>query len=294
MSRASVEKSIDYIEANLQSNLSLELVSEAACLSKYHFSRVFKAQTGDKVVDYIRRRRITLAAAQLISTDHSILQIGLGYQFDSQEAFTRSFKGVYGMPPNEYRNNGVSILAHSRNRLTPDRIEHLQKNISLEPQITVEPSRKLIGLHCKTSMVQNNVPMLWTVFRRRQHEIENVIDNGRYGVSGYKNLDVKQFTLSAMLDKWATVEVSSQDLVPEEMVTYDLSGGLYAKFMHKGGKRNVQMTFEYIYSTWLPNTKYEIDDRDHFEHYPKDYLGPEHPESELFIFLPIKLTKTVE
>ncbi|MBO3700626.1 GyrI-like domain-containing protein [Roseivirga sp. E12] len=294
MSRASIERSIAFIEAHLQDGLSLDLISEVACLSKYHFSRVFKKHTGDRVADYIRRRRITLSAAKLISSQESILQIAINHRFDSQEAFTRSFKGVYGMTPNEYRKNGVNILAHSRSPLTLDRIEHLQNKISLEPEIVIEPARNLVGLHCKTSMVQNNIPMLWTVFRRRQHEIKNTINNGRFGVSDYKNLKVSQFTPSAMIGKWATVEVSSQEEIPEEMVVYNLSGGLYARFMHKGGKKNVQMSFEYIYSTWLPNTKYEIDNRDHFEHYPKVYLGPENPESELFIFLPIKLTKATE
>ncbi len=289
MNSSSVEKSIAYIEANLQNPLSLETVADAACLSKYHFSRAFKSATGDKVGDYIRRRRITQAAYDLINSTEKIGQIAIDYQFDSQESFTRSFKGVFGLTPNEYRKNGVNILAHRRSSLSAERIEHLQQNVSLEPTIITEPQRSLVGIHCQTSSVQNNVPMLWQVFMRRQHEIDNSLDNGQFGVSGYKDFDPTQFSTNTMIDKWAAIEVSAVETIPEYMVAYELSGGTYARFSHRGGKRNVQMSFEYIYSTWLPNSIYEIDNRDHFEYYPKDYKGPENLASELFIFLPIKL-----
>lgn len=292
MDSTSIEKSIAFIEANLQAPLSLESVADAGCLSKYHFSRAFKSATGDKVGDYIRRRRITQAASDLINTSERIVQIATNYQFESQESFTRSFKGVYGLTPNEYRKNGVNILAHRRSSLSTERIEHLQKNISLEPTIITEPDRKLIGIHCQTSSVQNNIPMLWQVFIRRQHEIDSALDNGRFGISGYRDFNPNQFSVSAMIDKWATIEVSTLDKIPDGMVAYELSGGMYARFRHQGGKQNVQMSFEYIYSTWLPNSIYEIDDRDHFEHYPRDYKGPENPDSELFIFLPIRLKRS--
>jgi len=289
MNSSSVEKSIAYIEANLQNPLSLETVADAACLSKYHFSRAFKSATGNKVGDYIRRRRITQAAYDLINSTEKIGQIASDYQFDSQESFTRSFKGVYGLSPNEYRKNGINILAHRRNSLSAERIEHLHQNVSLEPTILTEPKRKLIGIHCQTSLVQNNIPMLWQVFMRRQHEIDDSLDNGRFGISGYKEFDPTLFSANAMIDKWAAVEVSAVDRIPQDMVTYELSGGTYARFIHRGGKRNIQVSFEYIYSTWLPNSIYEIDNRDHFEHYPQGYKGPENPDSELSIFLPIKL-----
>lgn len=267
----------------------MDIIADEACLSKYHFSRAFKELTGDKVVDYVRRRRITQSAHDLITTDESILQIALNYQFDSQESYTRSFKGVYTITPNNYRKNGLNILAYKRNELSPERLHHLQHNITLAPEIVSEPDRQLVGLHCKTSSLQNNIPTLWKIFRRRQSEINNPTDNGSFGVSGYGDFKLEQFVLSAMLDKWATIEVSVIKSIPEDMVSYSLRSGTYARFMHRGGKKNIQMSFEYAYSVWLTNSIYEIDDRDHFEHYPKDYRGPEDPDSELFFYIPIRL-----
>lgn len=269
--------------------MSLDIIADAACLSKFHFSRAFKSITGDKVLDYVRRRRITQSANDLISTDESILQIAINYQFDSQESYTRSFKGVYTITPNRYRKNGLNIQAYTRNELSPERLHHLQHNISITPEIVSEPERKLVGLHCKTSSVQNNIPPLWKVFRRRQREISQAIDSGLFGISGYSDFKLEQYDPSVMLDKWATVEVSAYAKIPEDMIIYNLRGGAYARFMHKGGKKNIQMSFEYAYSVWLTNSIYEIDDRDHFEHYPKEYKGPEDPASELFFYIPIKL-----
>ncbi len=287
-----IGKAIHFVESNLSTSLNLDSVAAHACISKYHFSRQFKAITGDKLGDYIRRRRITESAFDLITTKASILEIAEKYQFDSQEAYTRSFKNVYQITPNVYRKNGIHQLAHQRSELTTERINHLKTNISLKPEIIGTQQKKLIGLHCKTSLLQNNIPTLWKIFMRRKHEIVERIDNGWYGISGYSSangFEPNRFSSSSMIEKWATVEVKNFDLIPSEMVSYKLTGGNYAKFIHRGGKKNVQMSFEYMYSVWLPNSIYELDDRDHFEHYPKDYKGPENPESELAIYLPIKL-----
>lgn len=237
----------------------------------------------------MRRRRITQSANDLITTDETILQIAINYQFDSQESYTRSFKGVFSITPNRYRKNGLSLLTHQRSVLSPERLQHLHHNISREPAIVSEPSRKVVGLYCKTSAIQNNIPTLWKIFRRRRHEISDMIDSGSFGISGYGSFQMEKFSSAAMLDKWATVEVSKFNDIPADMVSYNLSNGTYARFMHRGGKKNIQMSFEYAYSVWLTNSIYEIDDRDHFEHYPKDYKGPEDPDSELFLYIPIRL-----
>ena len=207
-----VKNAIHYIESNLKHPLSLEKVASYVCLSKYHFSREFKSATGDKIGDYIRRRRITQSANELITTSKSIIEIAETYQFDSQEAYTRSFKSVYQITPNTYRKNNIDQIAFKRNGLSSERVNHLQNNISLSPDIINTNAKKLIGLHCKTSLVQNNIPTLWKIFTRRKFEISQDIGNGLFGISGYRSehgFDPKQFSVSSMLEKWATVEAVS-------------------------------------------------------------------------------------
>lgn len=289
---ARIKKSIHFIESNLTHHLSLETVAEHVSVSKYHFAREFKVLTGDKIGDYIRRRRITQSASDLITTPNLIIEIAEKYQFESQEAYTRSFKNVFQITPNAYRKNGIHQLTFKRNELSAERIRHLQHSISLKPEVLNLNTRKLVGLRCKTSLIQNNIPTLWKIFVRRKQEILHNTDNGLFGVSGYnlsRGFDPKKFSATSMIEKWATVEVSDDSNIPEDMALYNLTGGKYAKFIHLGGKKNIQMSFEYIYSVWLPNSIYDLDNRDHFEHYPKGYKGPDNPDSELSIYIPIKL-----
>ena len=94
---------IDYIEKHIEEELTLEEVASYSVMSMYHFHRVFQSNLGMSVTDYIRKRRLTHAAQALVMTDRSVLDIAVQYGFSSQEAFTRSFKQMFQLPPKRYR-----------------------------------------------------------------------------------------------------------------------------------------------------------------------------------------------
>jgi len=114
-----IEKSIEYIERNLNKKIELEDLAEKAFLSKYHFHRVFHAIVGEPVGEYVRKRRLSEAASELVNTDDKIVNIALKYQFSSQESFTKAFKKLYGIPPREFRRNKINITPmSSKNKIT--------------------------------------------------------------------------------------------------------------------------------------------------------------------------------
>ncbi|WP_201778297.1 helix-turn-helix transcriptional regulator [Thalassomonas viridans] len=92
-------KSIDFIEQHLYDKISVHEVAAASHYSTYHFSRIFKALVGDTPKEYLRKRRLTVAAKRLLGEDIGILELALECQFDSQEAFTRAFKGLFNITP---------------------------------------------------------------------------------------------------------------------------------------------------------------------------------------------------
>jgi len=98
-----IQHSLFYIENHLHEEIGLEDVASKAALSPYHYHRVFRDEVGMTVVDYIRHRRMSLASTALRSTDTGILDISLACGFESQEAFTRAFRKMYGMPPGRFR-----------------------------------------------------------------------------------------------------------------------------------------------------------------------------------------------
>jgi len=112
-----IQKSIDYIESNIENLIDLNEAAREAFMSLSDFYRMFFALVGHSVKEYIRLRRISLAASDLINSKDNIIDIAVKYGFYSRDSFTRAFKRVTGLLPSEYRRQhsrfiyeGVNIL----------------------------------------------------------------------------------------------------------------------------------------------------------------------------------------
>ena len=97
-------------------------------------------------------------------------------------------------------------------------------------------------------------------------------------------------TPATEFDQWAAVEVSAYDEIPEGMQSYDITGGLYATFIHKGKASGFPKTMHYIHNVWLPGSGYDIDSREHFELLGEKYKN-DSEESEEEVWVPIKPQK---
>lgn len=98
-----MRNSLKYIKNNLSEKISLDDLAKRACLSKYHYHRLFHKMVGESVNRYINRKRMENAAKELIETEQPIIEIALKYQYASQEAFSRAFKKIYNLTPGRYR-----------------------------------------------------------------------------------------------------------------------------------------------------------------------------------------------
>lgn len=107
-------KAIDYIEERLLTEIRIEDVAKTALSSKYHFQRMFHALTGFTVTEYIRNRRLTLAAEELAGTECKVIDIALTYGYDSPEAFTKAFVRLHGVTPSMARQRNVKLKAFPR------------------------------------------------------------------------------------------------------------------------------------------------------------------------------------
>ncbi|CAG7652973.1 Transposon Tn10 TetD protein [Paenibacillus solanacearum] len=104
-----MNSAMEYIETNLADNISYDEIARRACCSTYHFQRMFPFITGVSLSEYIRRRRLTLAAFELQTTDVKVIDVAMKYGYDSPEAFTRAFKNLHGIMPISARDKGVSL-----------------------------------------------------------------------------------------------------------------------------------------------------------------------------------------
>ncbi len=284
-----IEKAVDFIEENLKEKLTIEMIAKKAYFSKYHFIRVFTAMTGETIGNYLRRRRISRSSKQLISTDRSILDIAFDYQFESQEAYTRSFKKIYNTSPGKYRKLNNNQIAYGRARLTIERLNHLKNHVTMKPEIVEIEKKTLVGLSVLTSLANNKIPQLWRDFMPQIKNLVNNKNTGCYEVHPFdSDFKMENFTDDMEFEKWAAVEVNEASNIPEQLKSLTIKGGKYAVFEHKGRMSHIQMSFDYAYGTWLPNSEYEIDKRASFERYGDQYLGPENPESITELWIPIK------
>ncbi|MCL2696714.1 MAG: AraC family transcriptional regulator [Oscillospiraceae bacterium] len=105
---------VDYIEANLADEISYDKAAQIACCSTYHFQRMFSFITGVTLSEYIRRRRLTLAAFDLQANNLKVIDTALKYGYDSPEAFSRAFKNLHGVTPSSAYDIGTMLKAYPK------------------------------------------------------------------------------------------------------------------------------------------------------------------------------------
>lgn len=159
----------------------------------------------------------------------------------------------------------------------------------MEAKIVTLPTLKLIGNSVETSLSEQKTVALWKQFKPRVSEIKNRIDENFYSVQFYPaGISMQEFTPITEFTKWAAVAVDNHDHVPSNMETTLIPGGLYAQFIHKGKAADFFRTSQYIFGTWLPQSGYQLDHRPHFEVMSPDYTGPNDPNTEELVYVPIK------
>lgn len=281
-----LEKAIDYIETHLQDDIGLSEVSQAAGYSYYHMTRLFSAVLGESVGHYINRRRLYNAAQKLLYSDQRVLDIALDGGFKSAEAFSRAFKAAFGSSPQSYRKSGLDLVSSAKRELAPKDVYHIANNISHTPEIVQLEAVTIAGLRSMTSVFDNQIPHLWERFLR--------LHAAHFQSSGlgYEVCETPQtaytpegnVTFSVMVA--APVE-SFADL-PPQLTVKTLSAGKYAVFTHRGTFANLFKTHQYIYGTWLANTKAQLDDREDFLLYERRVQSFDDPDNLVKLFVPIK------
>ena len=159
----------------------------------------------------------------------------------------------------------------------------------MQPRIELLKEKTLVGIHVKSSVTDNKTGMLWSHFGPRIKEISQRVNEDKISLQIYPPNYFKNFSPNTTFVKWATVEVITAENTPKDMQSLRLQEGLYAVFDYKGSSGDATI-FQYIFSTWLPNSKYVLDDRPHFEVLGVNYKNND-PNSEEEIWIPIKNKK---
>ena len=154
----------------------------------------------------------------------------------------------------------------------------------MHPQIVTIGPKKLLGICLEMSLAENRTGELWRGFMPRLREIETRTGTDLFSLQVYDEDYFRHFDPRREFEKWALAEVRNFSVIPDEMEPFELEGGLYAVFSHKGMGTEI---FQTIFTEWLPQSGYQLDNLPHFEILGEKYKQGS-PDSEEEIWIPVK------
>lgn len=163
----------------------------------------------------------------------------------------------------------------------------ISKKLIMNPIIKQTKEKNLVGKKMKMSFDNFRIGELWKSFMPLRLEMQINSSNDLFSLAVYSPNHFKNFSPVNEFEKWAAIEVSDFNEVPDGMETFLLQSGLYAVFAYKG-LHSDNSIYQYIFGSWLPNSDYMLDDRPHFELLGEKYKNDD-PNSEEEIWIPIKL-----
>ncbi len=283
-----VQKGINYIEANLDGDISLQEVAKKAGISQWHFQRIFRALTNETIKTYIRTRRLANAFEKLLKTNQKIIEIAIVAGFESQESFTRAFKKTFNMTPYEARKIGNKNSFLKKIKFDSEYLLHINNNISLVPEIVTQKKMQFVGMKTQFYSIdseKNNMadklPTLWNSFLPRMAEIKSRVSGAAYGIIQQSE------DKTDLLEYYAVCEVTQSSSLPAEMVRLVIPETKYAKFTHTGDVKNINNTVNYIYSSWLIQSEERHTYDPDIEVYGSLYI-PKSSESVMYYMIPIE------
>ncbi len=263
--RACIQHSIDYIEEHLQECLTVDELARIAGFSPYHYYRVFNAYVGIPVVDYIRRRRLAHAAAELVRGKR-IIDIALDYGFDTHSGFAKAFRKAYGCSPEQYR---VHVSGQMPKKVNLHLLVqyNLTGGVVVEPRIITKPAARIAGYELKTTSREGKnfqeIPAFWGSMTQEKlamlHNKLHAVHHNELGACFPPDSTTGDFSYVI------AVEVHDYEDAPPEMFRGELPEATYAVFMvppveSMGPEFSaaIQGTWKYIFATWFPDSGYEF------------------------------------
>lgn len=258
----SIQKTIDYIEANLKEELDINRAISESGYSLTHFYRIIQSFSGISLKDYIRNRRLSEAAVALRMSDTRIIDIAMEYDFQSQEVFTRAFLRLFGITPGQYRKSRESITLYEK--LNARQLFMSLNGLSIEPTIILEKIFQLVGITRTVHPGSADISQLWREFHHSSNSIITPLNSDKLiGLCEY----MPDITDDSEFSYMACIEVLSTDNLPMGMNAKIIPCTKYAVFTHSGTVDRLKETYNKIYGVWLPLTGSQLAEADTLEIY---------------------------
>lgn len=253
-----LNNAIEYIEKNLDSALSIDDISKAACSSRYHFQRIFHALTGFTVTQYIKNRRLTLAAEELAATDQRVIDIALKYGYESPEAFTKAFKRLHGISPSALKKVNGKIKAFPKISFQVS----IKGEFEITYRIVEKESFKAFGAGFITTKVDDTayreIPeFINKIFQDGTHDkINQVLGKPKGSLLDGFHYDFKEDGTRKYIMGY---EITEEE-IPDEFTMLEVPKFTWAVFEGYGNVPDnliIQGVWRRIYFEWFPSSGFE-------------------------------------
>ncbi len=271
-----LQNALQYIEDNLTEELNIEDIAAKAYISPFYFQKIFNVLCGFTVGEYIRNRRLTLAAEELSTLDIKVIDAAVKYGYDSPDSFTRAFMKFHGISPSAAKKKGANIksFAPLKIKLT------LEGGTMIEYKIVEKAAFTIMG-KCRRFSADTSyteIPKFWA---EHYSNGGGEIIKGMFGacVDGndkdFNNGKEFNYFISDLYFPW--------NEIPDGCTTHTFSAGLWAVFPYRGEcPKALQDVNTKIWTEWLPNCKeYELDGNYNLEFYVEKEYGE--------IWVPVRL-----
>jgi len=252
-----LNQAVEHIETRLEGTVDVAELARIAVTSEYHLRRMFSALAGMPLSEYVRRRRLTVAGAEVLAGERTLLDIAVRYGYGSGEAFARAFRAVHGVGPGEARRTGAALSAQPRLsfRLV------VEGRSSMRYQVVEKDRFDVVGKKARVPLVHEGVnPAIASFIRglapetlERIRELSDQEPSGIVQVSD--RLDPSRAE-GTELDYYHAVLTNSQ--APEDLDVLAVPAGTWAVFESSGPfPQALQNLWRDVFTQWFPSNPYE-------------------------------------
>ncbi|MFJ5230940.1 GyrI-like domain-containing protein [Kitasatospora sp. NPDC088391] len=254
---------MEYVEEHLDGRIEAAELARIAVTSEYHFRRLFSSLAGMPLSEYVRRRRLTVAGAEVLAGEPTLLEIAVRYGYTSGEAFARAFRAVHGVGPGEARRPGAALNAQPRLsfRLV------VEGSTTMRYRIVQKEAFRVVGSKARVPLIHEGVnPHIAEHIRGIPPEtmlrIAALSDQDPEGVvSATVRLPDPSgrdgFEEGSELDYYQAVVTNRQD-VPADLDVLECPAGSWAVFENTGPfPEALQRMWGEVAAQWMPSNPYE-------------------------------------
>lgn len=272
-----LNNAMQYLEAHLTDGIDYRRLGQIACCSAYHFQRMFTYMAGIPLSEYIRKRKMSLAAADLQGGNEKIIDVAVKYGYRSPTAFNRAFRSVHGAAPSTVKNEGAPVKAFPpiTFQITVKGAEEMRYRIETKKAFWI------IGisqpLHQEIEKNFSAVPELW------QEAANNGTITKLAGLMDPPPMGILGVSVCNDEEQWNYFIAVASAKDTAEFEEYQVPAATWAIFSGTGTGQSIQALERRIITEWLPTSGYEYANAPDIE----VYQNPDPQNAQYEVWIPV-------